>query len=237
VQDYGFRIYKPELGKFLSVDPLTQSYPWYTPYQFAGNKPIAFIDLDGAEEMLPIIQQGGARQPPIMPKVSNPNLSQEELNALQQTQNVFGTTPYFYEGENGKTKWIDYWRRDQSLQNAIRSASHLYNVEPAELFVIAMGEGFQFWLNNPDRNNYEVEGFGNLGIDTFSDDYGDMLTRGITHFMGISFYDSGPIERNEPGDNGIPVTVHSGVFPNIYEGMKGIAAFWIKQKADFHEYV
>jgi RHS repeat-associated protein len=35
VQDYGFRIYKPELGKFLSVDPLTQSYPWYTPYQFA----------------------------------------------------------------------------------------------------------------------------------------------------------------------------------------------------------
>ncbi len=50
VQDYGFRIYKPELGKFLSVDPLTQSYPWYTPYQFAGNKPIVCSDLDGAEE-------------------------------------------------------------------------------------------------------------------------------------------------------------------------------------------
>jgi hypothetical protein len=32
------------------VDPLTQKYPWYTPYQFAGNKPIKFIDLDGAEE-------------------------------------------------------------------------------------------------------------------------------------------------------------------------------------------
>jgi RHS repeat-associated protein len=53
VQDYGFRIYKPELGKFLSVDPLTQSYPWYTPYQFAGNKPIQFIDLDGLEEANP----------------------------------------------------------------------------------------------------------------------------------------------------------------------------------------
>jgi hypothetical protein len=26
------------------------SYPWYTPYQFAGNKPIKFIDLDGLEE-------------------------------------------------------------------------------------------------------------------------------------------------------------------------------------------
>jgi hypothetical protein len=32
------------------VDPLTASYPWYTPYQFAGNKPIKFIDLDGLEE-------------------------------------------------------------------------------------------------------------------------------------------------------------------------------------------
>jgi RHS repeat-associated protein len=45
--DYGFRIYNPSIGKFLSVDPLTASYPWYTPYQFAGNKPIAAIDLMG----------------------------------------------------------------------------------------------------------------------------------------------------------------------------------------------
>jgi RHS repeat-associated protein len=51
VQDYGFRIYKPEISKFLSVDPLTQSYPWYTPYQFAGNSPVAAIDLDGLEPL------------------------------------------------------------------------------------------------------------------------------------------------------------------------------------------
>jgi RHS repeat-associated protein len=48
--DYGFRIYNPRLGRFLSVDPLAKEYPWYTPYQFAGNKPIAFVDLDGREE-------------------------------------------------------------------------------------------------------------------------------------------------------------------------------------------
>jgi RHS repeat-associated protein len=51
-QDYGFRMYNPALGKFLSVDPLTASYPWYTPYQFAGNKPIWAIDLDGLEPKL-----------------------------------------------------------------------------------------------------------------------------------------------------------------------------------------
>ena len=48
--DYGFRIYNPRIGKFLSVDPLTKSYPWYTPYQFAGNMPIIAIDLDGLED-------------------------------------------------------------------------------------------------------------------------------------------------------------------------------------------
>jgi RHS repeat-associated protein len=48
--DYGFRIYNPRIAKFLSVDPLTDSYPWYTPYQFSGNNPIRFIDLDGLEE-------------------------------------------------------------------------------------------------------------------------------------------------------------------------------------------
>jgi RHS repeat-associated protein len=50
-QDYGMRIYDPRLGRFLSVDPLFKSYPWYTPYQFAGNKPIISIDLDGLEEI------------------------------------------------------------------------------------------------------------------------------------------------------------------------------------------
>ena len=37
--DYGFRIYNPAIGKFLSVDPLTSSYPQLTPYQFASNTP------------------------------------------------------------------------------------------------------------------------------------------------------------------------------------------------------
>jgi RHS repeat-associated protein len=47
--DYGFRIYSQVLGKFLSVDPLTSGYPWYTPYQFAGNMPVWAVDVDGLE--------------------------------------------------------------------------------------------------------------------------------------------------------------------------------------------
>ena len=49
IQDYGLRVYNSQLGKFLSGDPLTHYYPWYSPYQFAGNTPIQAIDLDGGE--------------------------------------------------------------------------------------------------------------------------------------------------------------------------------------------
>ena len=48
-QDYGMRIYDPRIAKFLSLDPLSKKYPFYSPYQFAGDMPIKFIDLDGAE--------------------------------------------------------------------------------------------------------------------------------------------------------------------------------------------
>ena len=48
-QDYGMRIYDPRLGRFLSVDPLTNRFPFFTPYQFSGNTPIWATDLDGGE--------------------------------------------------------------------------------------------------------------------------------------------------------------------------------------------
>ena len=52
--------YNPAIGRFLSVDPLTRSYPWYTPYQFAGNTPIQAIDLDGLEPLF--INERGAER-------------------------------------------------------------------------------------------------------------------------------------------------------------------------------
>jgi RHS repeat-associated protein len=49
-QDYGMRIYDPRLGRFLSVDPLTDEYPWNSTYSYAEGYPINYIDLDGGEK-------------------------------------------------------------------------------------------------------------------------------------------------------------------------------------------
>ncbi len=55
--DYGFRIYNPALGRFLSVDPLTKGFPMLTPYQYASNTPIAAVDIDGLEAEIVVDRQ------------------------------------------------------------------------------------------------------------------------------------------------------------------------------------
>jgi RHS repeat-associated protein len=57
---YGFRYYAAWLCRFISVDPLQFEYPHYTPFQYAGNKPITYIDLDGLEEFNTIEKPNGS---------------------------------------------------------------------------------------------------------------------------------------------------------------------------------
>jgi RHS repeat-associated protein len=75
--DYGFRNYDPQIGRFTQLDPLTDGYPYYTPYQFAGNEPIANVDLDGLEEfnavqtLQEVVIKGIKRAPEELAKTSS----------------------------------------------------------------------------------------------------------------------------------------------------------------------
>jgi hypothetical protein len=46
---FKYRIHDARIGRFLSIDPLAPDYPWNSPYQFSGNTPIAFVELEGLE--------------------------------------------------------------------------------------------------------------------------------------------------------------------------------------------
>ncbi len=45
--NFGARIHDPRIGRFLSVDPRVKDFPYWSPYLFAANNPIYFIDLNG----------------------------------------------------------------------------------------------------------------------------------------------------------------------------------------------
>jgi RHS repeat-associated protein len=119
VYDYGFRIYNPSLAKFLSVDPLTSSYPWYTPYQFAGNKPIVAIDLDGLE---PVSTNGEVIDQLEKSNLNNVNPENDpsawdDLNSHSVTKKIksaSGETVYLQgiESNIGRKRNVDYYSLD-----------------------------------------------------------------------------------------------------------------------------
>ena len=47
--NYKYRMHDPRIGRFFAVDPLAKSYPYMTPYQFSGNKPIWSREIEGLE--------------------------------------------------------------------------------------------------------------------------------------------------------------------------------------------
>ena len=47
--NYTFRMHDPRVGRFFATDPLEKDYPWYSPYQFSGNRLIDAKELEGLE--------------------------------------------------------------------------------------------------------------------------------------------------------------------------------------------
>ena len=66
--NYKYRMHRPDLGRFFSVDPLHKDYPWNSGYAFSENIVIDHIELEGLEKIKPLL-------------ISNTRPKQEVVNA------------------------------------------------------------------------------------------------------------------------------------------------------------
>lgn len=44
---FGARYYEPGIGRFLALDPVSESYPSISPFSYTANNPLRFVDPDG----------------------------------------------------------------------------------------------------------------------------------------------------------------------------------------------
>ncbi|HNW97514.1 MAG TPA: peptidoglycan DD-metalloendopeptidase family protein [Bacteroidales bacterium] len=95
-QDYGMRMYDTRACRFISPDPIIikdRKYPELSPFQFAGNRPICAIDLDGLEPV-DIVQKT-----PLVQKTISIVLSEKNISKIVSGYYRAGTSAPFYPGQ------------------------------------------------------------------------------------------------------------------------------------------
>jgi RHS repeat-associated protein len=164
---YGMRYYAAWLCRFVSVDPLQFKYPYYTPYQYAGNKPVSFIDLDGGEPDNKGEYEG---QGGIAPKLDENN------KPISETENQWWTWSNnqwnLAEVEVTNAELVEMFPKEQSealkeLEIAINTVGEDYGLDSQIAiahFLSQVGHeagGFAKGLGSTESLNYSVSGLVN----------------------------------------------------------------------------
>ncbi|MEP0367427.1 MAG: RHS repeat-associated core domain-containing protein [Cyclobacteriaceae bacterium] len=113
---YGARYYAAWLARFISTDPLKDEYPYYTSYQYAGNKPVTFIDLDGLEEAIPKLLMTPALkelQKSAFKKPATYDLSKQgEIKSDKTQVNSLNEIKAFIQGQVDKKQAFEQFKSD-----------------------------------------------------------------------------------------------------------------------------
>ena len=107
--DFGVRKYDDEIGRFTSPDPLWEKYRAWSPYVYAANNPILYVDPDGRDIIITWEVDGKTQtmiysyQKERVFDKGTPEFVQNTVKSLDQLYSTGASKITFGEGESTKT--------------------------------------------------------------------------------------------------------------------------------------
>jgi RHS repeat-associated protein len=115
--DFGARILDTRLGRWLSVDPLYRKYSDWNPYHFAFDKPILYLDNDGRDGILSVVQHseeeilktGIAKTITLQSNIFfyGPDAASVDIDRLNKKASDLHNTRYFFNETTGETYKVE----------------------------------------------------------------------------------------------------------------------------------
>jgi len=104
--DYGARMYMPEIGRFIRQDRFSEEYLNVTPYQYAANNPLLFVDINGDSIKTYFLDKNGHRS-----------------NAIPEAvQKMFNSEYGISVGYNSKTGML-YYTGEVETENTVSESA------------------------------------------------------------------------------------------------------------------
>lgn len=94
--DFGARMYDSRLGRWLSMDPLTCSYPTLSPYVFVSNMPIIAIDPTGREIVIVGDEEFRKNTELYLAQIRATEVGRQIIEVLERSNNVYSISECFF---------------------------------------------------------------------------------------------------------------------------------------------
>ena len=219
--NYKYRMHDPRTGRFFAVDPLTGKYPYYSPYQFSGNRVIDAIELEGLEPAEIIVYNNPFNSTPVFALKLKPgdlHYDQVYKSVMSMKWNkdvshaIGGTLEVSYSDYNNKNSmkkanWKDYTISNNSKKSWEEMSTYekWFETTPTQRSMHGWGNEYE---GNFDQANI-------AGLELLSNP--EEIKGGITGIVGILAVGT--------GGYGVVVALEGGLWVlAVFEGANTLSA-------------